>query len=119
MKRRYVIGLFVIMLLAALLDIGFYTSYHLSRLESVPESVSEPEAEPILPADGTAEKNTGYYLAAQSGYVIVYLGDRQTIFQYTSILLDDLPDEIQSEIEEMKYMRSTKELYSFLENYSS
>ena len=60
-----------------------------------------------------------YYLMEESGYVNIYLADRETIYEYTDIPLDMLPLELQSEILEGKGISSEGELYDFLENYSS
>lgn len=60
-----------------------------------------------------------YYLIEESGYVNIYLADRKTIYEYTNITMDMLPAALQSEISEGKGMTSERELYDFLENYSS
>ena len=54
-----------------------------------------------------------------NGYVVVYLSDKKTAYEYTDILYDVLPATIREEIRNGKYMESTEELYGFLENYSS
>lgn len=54
-----------------------------------------------------------------NGYVVVYLSDKKTAYEYTDILYDELPATIREEIRNGKYMESTEELYGFLENYSS
>lgn len=118
MKHRYVIGFLISMvLLLSILDIGYYMSYQISRKNTI--SNSSTEEEPNLPADGQATKNEGYYLVAQNGYIIVYLSDKETFFQYTNIQLQDLPDAVQEEIKSGKAIKTSKELYAFLENYSS
>ncbi len=60
-----------------------------------------------------------YYLIEEFGYVNIYLADRETIYEYTNITMDMLPAALQSEISEGKGMTSERELYDFLENYSS
>lgn len=60
-----------------------------------------------------------YYLIEEFGYVNIYLADRETIYEYTNITMDMLPAALQSEISEGKGMASERELYDFLENYSS
>ena len=49
----------------------------------------------------------------------VYLADRSTIYEFTEIPVTDLPEEVQQEVAEGKYVGTVKELYAFLENYSS
>ena len=56
---------------------------------------------------------------AEEGYVAVYHADRKTLYASTDILLDTLPQDLQTEITEGKLITSEEQLYSFLENYSS
>lgn len=54
-----------------------------------------------------------------NGYVVVYLSDKKTPYEYTDIKYDDLPAELRDEIRNGKYVEDAKSLYGFLENYSS
>lgn len=60
-----------------------------------------------------------YILLEEKGYVAVYHTDRKTLYASTDILISELPEELQKEIEEGKYIGSEEQLYNFLENYSS
>lgn len=60
-----------------------------------------------------------YILLEEKGYVAVYHTDRKTLYASTDILISQLPEELQKEIREGKYIGSEEQLYSFLENYSS
>lgn len=60
-----------------------------------------------------------YYLVAENGCVTVYYIDKQTVFEYTNIVVDTLPSEIKSQIEKGKYIVDIDSLYDFLESYSS
>ncbi len=60
-----------------------------------------------------------YILLEEKGYVAVYHTDRKTLYASTDILVSELPQELQQEIEEGKYIGSEEQLYNFLENYSS
>ncbi len=60
-----------------------------------------------------------YYLREEDGYVQVYEGDRETLYEPTQIAVDQLPDQLQEEVRAGKYLDSQEDLYSFLENYSS
>lgn len=60
-----------------------------------------------------------YILLEEKGYVAVYHTDRKTLYASTDILVSELPEELQKEIEEGKYISSEEQLYNFLENYSS
>ncbi len=61
----------------------------------------------------------GFYLMAADHFIVVYEEDRSTLYMNTDILLDRLPDSLQREIMEGKYVASEEELYLFLESYSS
>ena len=60
-----------------------------------------------------------YILLEEKGYVAVYHTDRKTLYASTDILVSELPEELQKEIAEGKYIGSEEQLYNFLENYSS
>lgn len=60
-----------------------------------------------------------FYLAVYDGWVLVYLEDKSTVYIRTDIMLDSLPEEMQSEIVRMKLISGEEELYNFLESYSS
>ena len=52
-------------------------------------------------------------------FIVVYEEDRSTLYMNTDILLERLPDSLQREIMEGKFVASEEELYLFLESYSS
>ncbi len=60
-----------------------------------------------------------FYLAAINHEVVVLLENKETIYINTGIKLEDLPQELQTEIIQMKYVESEEKLYDFLEAYSS
>ena len=47
------------------------------------------------------------------------MNDRTTVYEYTNILISDLPDTYQNEIKNGMIIEGTEKLYGFLENYSS
>ena len=65
------------------------------------------------------KEKTGFYLMVADHFIVVYEEDRSTLYMNTDILLDRLPDSLQREIMEGKYVASEEELYLFLESYSS
>ena len=130
MKQKYYIGFFMtVFFMVSLLGIGYQMIYqyvvdrHEAQVKAEQEQEREqiPEApkEELVTTKGTAQKNEGYYLCALQGYVVVYLGDHETIYEMTEIQLDTLPDNVRSEVESGKYVETARELYGFLENYSS
>ncbi len=60
-----------------------------------------------------------FYLKAEENYVVVYYGDNSTVYMYTSIRVDSLPEETKAEIENIKEIDSYDSLYSFLESHTS
>ena len=44
---------------------------------------------------------------------------KKTVYEYTDISLEDLPENLQKEIQNGKYIETSESLYGFLENYSS
>ena len=60
-----------------------------------------------------------YYLKELHGYVAVYLQDGTTLYETTSLSVNNLPDEVQQDLKNGIYLKSAEELYGFLENYSS
>ncbi len=130
MKQKYYIGFFMaVFFIVSLLGIGYQMSYqyvvdrHAAQVkaeqEQEREQIPETPKEELVTTKGTAQKNEGYYLCALQGYVVVYLGDHETIYEMTEIPLDTLPDNVRSEVESGKYVETARELYGFLENYSS
>lgn len=60
-----------------------------------------------------------YMITAEEGYLVVYKKDLETVYMYTAIRIEELPDDLQKEIATGKMFKDLSELYDFLENYSS
>ena len=101
----------------SLLGIGYQVSYQ--YVMDRQKMRQEEEQKRSVAVKGTAEKNEGYYLAELHGYVVVYLSDQSTIYEFTDIVFDTLPKEVQTNVKQKKYVKTEEELYAFLENYSS
>lgn len=67
----------------------------------------------------TTPEQTGYYLMAVDHEIWIYQGDKKTVYFKTELALDMLPEYVQEEIMQGKYMASELALYHFLESYSS
>lgn len=63
--------------------------------------------------------NYEFYLKAEDGIVIVYKSSTQEIYEYTNIVVDELPEDVKQEVLETKYILDEEELYTFLESYTS
>lgn len=82
----------------------------------------QPERTEASAAPDSVVNDTGsheYYLVEEDGRVTIYRIEGQTLFEYTGITVDSLPEELQGEIAHGKRVSGEKELYDFLENYSS
>lgn len=60
-----------------------------------------------------------YYLVEENGCVTAYYIDKKTVFEYTNIVVDTLPEDVKKQIKKGKYIVDVDSLYDFLENYSS
>lgn len=124
MGKKYGIGLFTIALvLMAVVTYGYRAEYRYSqelveegKKEMTENSISQ---EKTVSTQGDAQKDELYYLKDLNGYVVVYMNDRTTVYEYTNILISDLPDTYQNEIKNGMIIEGTEKLYGFLENYSS
>lgn len=64
-------------------------------------------------------KETQYKAMLENGYVTIYAGDDNVIYDYTDISLEDLPEDIKVNLKKGIIFNGEKELYEFLETYSS
>ena len=121
--KKYSIGFVIVGLSVLLLVSGAYQfSYHAVEERAKEEKTVEIEQKKIeesVETEGEAMKNYCYYLLEKNGYVVVYLSDKETIYEYTSIDVETLPVTVQNEVKNGKYSEDIEELYGFLENYSS
>ena len=123
MKRKYCIGFFAaIFMIMILLEFGYRWSYQQKsdrQKENTTFLQEKTEPTEVLAVEGNVEKNSEYLLKELNGYVIVYLSDEKTVYEVTGISINELPKEVQSQIQEGIKFDSINELYAFLENYSS
>ena len=110
MRRKYSIGFLMGAFLLSVL-------YCISDAYFLEKTQEEPRAREVTFSGD--ERVYEYYLLEENGVINVYLGDRQTLFEKTSIRLSQLPEEIREEVQRGKPVEDKKALYSFLENYSS
>ena len=115
MKNKYGIGFLLFLILVVF---GITCAYQLSLNKGKREIQAEINATSVA-ADGQALKDDCYYLKELNGYVVVYLSDKKTVYEYTDISVEDLPENLQKEIQNGKYIETSESLYGFLENYSS
>ncbi len=60
-----------------------------------------------------------FYLIAVDGEVVVYYGDKKTVYEYTGIETEKLSKEERTMLKKGLEVKDEKELYGILENYSS
>jgi len=66
-----------------------------------------------------SEDYNKYFVKLNRGQITVYYSDRKTVYEYSDIDINQLPENLQIEIINGKEMKDEKELYDFLENYST
>lgn len=91
--------------------------------KNIPDKVSmlegNSETGPGEPAQDAETDAYEFVLVDNDNYVAVYSLPENEIYEYTDVILDVLPEELQEEIRKGKYLKSEEELYNFLENYTS
>jgi len=73
----------------------------------------------VLRKTYSKKKKQGYYAKSINDTIVILNSDEKTVFEYTPILLHTLPKELQVKVQQGYYLQDEKELYDFLENYSS
>ncbi len=66
-----------------------------------------------------AEPTEGFYLRVENNSIVVYCDDGETVYMYTEISAQSLPEYIQGQIIMGMYMEDEASLYHFLETYTS
>ncbi len=121
MKQKYSVGIFILFLMVLV----FFTGSHKFWRKDIQESQMTEQKEQLqssaesVVTDGHALKEDCFFLKESNGYVVVYLSDGKTIYEYTDILFEELPEKVRTEVRNGKYIEDQEELYGFLENYSS
>lgn len=64
-------------------------------------------------------KENGYYAKSFNGTIVILKSDGKTVYEYTPILIQNLPMDLQEKMQHGYYFENEEALYNFLENYSS
>lgn len=113
MRKRYSIG-FLILTVGIIVMFSFVYRIHYQRLlEQYELEIKQEDTR----TQGDVENY--YYIKEQDGYVIVFESDERTVYEYTSIRVDELPEKMQESIKKGIKVDSLSQIYGFLENYSS
>lgn len=109
MRRKYSIGFLILTIaVVCLLILVYRLSYHKAILE-LEEDLLEK----------SVDLDEYYYIKASDGYVTVYMADEETVYEYTTIPIEELPKDVQKELKDGKKVDTMGQVYGFLENYSS
>lgn len=123
MKNKYGIGFLLFLILVVfVITCAYQLRLNKGKQEIRAEIKAEEQKETTdssVAAGGQARKEDCYYLKELNGYVVVYLSDKKTAYEYTDIPMNGLPSDLQKEIRNGKYIETSEALYGFLENYSS
>jgi len=65
------------------------------------------------------QPSKSFYLAVADNELVVLLEDQKTVYIHTGIRLEDLPENVQHDIINMRFVENEEKLYNFLEAYSS
>ena len=65
------------------------------------------------------QEKKGFFLLNEDHHVVVYNQNLSEVYMDTDILVEDLSADLQAEIIQIKYVENEKELFNFLESYSS
>lgn len=68
---------------------------------------------------GEPIEEPGYWIAVKDNVVIVYTEDKSEVFEFTNIELWQLPQEVQYDLADGIYVENERELFDFLQTYSS
>ena len=93
-------------------------------VEMVPAKgeTGESVAEKVPTAEETGVDSSDQYeflLVDHNDYVAVYQLPEREIYEYTDVIMEVLPEDVQKEVQHGKYIKNEEELYNFLENYTS
>ncbi len=73
----------------------------------------------VRKSDQPQEEEKGFFLLNENHYVVVYDHTLSYVYMNTDIVVEELPEALQEEILNIKYVEDEGELYTFLESYSS
>lgn len=60
-----------------------------------------------------------FYIIEENGCATVYYIDLKTVYEYTNIIVETLPEDIQDQVRHGLYISDEDALYDFLETYTS
>ena len=105
MSKKYGACLFAAaVFLMLVITLGYRAEYRYSQKlvkeETAEKSNMNNVQENTISTQGEAEKNEVYCLGELNGYVVVYMNDSKNVYEYTNILISELPAVYQEQIKE-------------------
>ena len=81
-----------------------------------PEEQKGTELVEMVPAKGETGESVAEKVptAEETG-----VDSSREIYEYTDVIMEVLPEDVQKEVQHGKYIKNEEELYNFLENYTS
>lgn len=130
MQKKYCFGLFFICLFCIAFVFFILLQNREMRRPVIPEMENEGSFEEAQLQEETASevdtkkvKNTvkknGYYAKIVDDYICIFQENQDCMFYQSDILAEDLPVDLQKELEAGKYFATELEVYYFLESYTS
>lgn len=124
MKKTNSIRIFFIVTILLFLCFMVYLFYLTKETpqeqqQSIPETEQPTETEELLAETSSLPTDAVFILKDCDGYLAVYLIAQDTVYMYTDITMDSLPQSLQGEISAGKTFSDTEDLFRFLESYSS
>ena len=86
------------------------------EIESVPETSKEDE---VIAVSDSLKTEGKFFAVEEDGYLVIYDRVSRNRYDETTILIRELPEDLQEKIAEGLYFTDEEALYAFLENYSS
>lgn len=82
--------------------------------------INQQKVEPALePAVEPSVEQERYYLVSETGFLLVFCEDKSTICLYTHIPITEFPEKEQDRLREGIWFSSMRDIYSYLESYTS
>lgn len=123
MKKTMGICLFTVMLTACIFGgviiLNTLSERQQNEMKIADATEVQTEEPPHLAESMQVQQTYRYLLVEEDGILIVYEKDGETILLETNIKLHGLDEETQKQLHEGIWITDERELYDFLESYSS
>lgn len=118
--RTFFLGALVLSTSAWIGGRQYYLKLNEKEQEKIIE-VQEAETEQFEESVESAniQNKKAFVVREEDGYLNVYFGEKDTLYMYTGIAYQGLPEELKKEISNGKTFDTLEDLYRFLESYSS